>query len=264
MTVPSTSSAVFSPRNPALGHSLATKMRVLFVEDDDDCREALSAEFGDHGLEVESFRDGRSMLDGIDAEVQADVALLDWNLPDISGIDLALELKRRHVAFPYVFLTGKALGVGHEMLAFERGALDFIDKARGVPIIVKRLRMLTGANRMAGKIEANEPEPVVRLGQLTLRPQVSRALWAGNDLGLTLTEYKILALLAATPGRFVSYREIYDCMHYTGFIAGGGDDGFRINVRSALKRIRNKFRPYEPRFAEIENHASVGYRWRPC
>ena len=196
MTAPSTSSAVFSSQ----------KMRVLFVEDDDDCREALSAEFGDHGLEVESFRDGRSMLDGIDAELKADVALLDWNLPDISGIDLALELKRRQVAFPYVFLTGKSLGVGHEMLAFERGALDFIDKARGVPIIVKRLRALTGANRQAARIEAIEPEPTMQQGKLTLRPQVSRALWDGNDLDLTLTEYKILALLVATPGRFASYR----------------------------------------------------------
>jgi two-component system response regulator ChvI len=251
MTAPSTSSAVFPPQ----------KMRVLFVEDDDDCREALSAEFGDHGLEVESFRDGRSMLDGIDAELQADVALLDWNLPDISGIDLALELKRRQVAFPYVFLTGKALGVSHEMLAFERGALDFIDKARGVPVIVKRLRTLTGANRLA--VKADELEPVVEHGKLTLRPQVGRALWDGNDLDLTLTEYKILTLLAATPGRFAGYREIYDCMHYVGFMAGGGDDGFRTNVRSALKRIRNKFRAYEPGFAEIENHAGIGYRWRP-
>jgi two-component system response regulator ChvI len=252
MTAPSTSSAVFSPQ----------KMRVLFVEDDDDCREALSAEFGDHGLEVESFRDGRSMLDGIDAELRADVALLDWNLPDISGIDLALELKRRQVAFPYVFLTGKSLGVGHEMLAFERGALDFIDKARGVSIIVKRLRALTGVNRHAARIETTDPEPMVQQGKLALRPRVSRALWDGNDLDLTLTEYKILALLATTPGRFASYREIYDCMHYAGFMAGGGEDGFRTNVRSALKRIRNKFRAYQPDFAEIENHPGLGYRWR--
>ena len=38
-------------------------MRVLYVEDDDDCREALSAELGDHGVNVESFRDGTSMLE---------------------------------------------------------------------------------------------------------------------------------------------------------------------------------------------------------
>jgi|SRR5712671_3859233 len=257
MTVASDSSAAVRPQSKIV----APKMRVLFVEDDDDCREALSAELGDYGLEVESFRDGRSMLEGLAAKADADVALLDWNLPDIQGIDLALELKSRSVRFPIVFLTGQALGVSHEMLAFERGALDFIDKSRGAPVIVKRLRMITRPNRMPPAAELEER--AVSLGRLTLRPQVSRALWGGKDVDLTLTEYKIVALLAGMPGRFVNYREVYDCMHYVGFMAGGGDDGFRINVRSALKRIRNKFRALAPDFAEIENHPGIGYRWRP-
>ncbi len=209
MTVASDSSAAVRPQSKIV----APKMRVLFVEDDDDCREALSAELGDHGLEVESFRDGRSMLEGLAAKADADVALLDWNLPDIQGIDLALELKSR------------------------------------------------SANRMPPAAELEER--AVSLGRLTLRPQVSRALWGGRDVDLTLTEYKIVALLVGMPGRFVNYREVYDCMHYVGFMAGGGDDGFRTNVRSALKRIRNKFRALAPDFAEIENHPGIGYRWRP-
>jgi len=49
----------------------------------------------------------------------------------------------------------------------------------------------------------------------------------------------------------------------TGFLAGCGDDGYRVNVRSAVKRIRNKFRVHTPGFAEIENHPGLGYRWRP-
>jgi two-component system response regulator ChvI len=237
-------------------------MRVLFVEDDDDCREALSAEFGDHGLEVESFRDGQSMLDGLASDTHADVALLDWNLPDIPGIDLALELNRRSVKFPIVFLTGQALGASYEMLAFERGALDFIDKSRGVPVIVKRLRMIAGPGRGARRVEA-EPEPLVCQGRLTLRPKVSRALWDGQDVDLTVTEYRIVELLAGQTGRFFSYRQVYDRMHYEGFLAGCGDDGYRVNVRSAVKRIRNKFRVHTPGFAEIENHPGLGYRWRP-
>jgi two-component system response regulator ChvI len=249
---------LFSPQAAAV----ARKMRVLFVEDDDDCREALSAEFGDHGLEVESFRDGQSMLDGLAADANADVALLDWNLPDIPGIDLALELSRRNVGFPVVFLTGQALGTSHEMLAFERGALDFIDKSRGVPVIVKRLRMVARPGRNAQRAEA-EPERLICQGRLTLRTQVSRALWDGKDVDLTVTEYRIVELLVAAAGRFFSYRQVYDCMHYAGFLAGCGDDGYRVNVRSAMKRIRNKFRVHTPDFAEIENHPGLGYRWRP-
>ena len=257
MSVAPSSSALFRPSSA----SVSDKMRVLFVEDDDDCREALSAELGDYGLEVESFRDGRSMLEGIAAHPDADVALLDWNLPDIPGIDLALELSRRNVRFPVVFLTGQALGTDYEMLAFERGALDFIDKARGAPVIVKRLRAIAGPGRRAAMAPAG-PEPRVCLGQLTLRTGVSRALWDGQDVDLTVTEYRVVELLVLQPGQFFSYRQIYDRMHYVGFIAGGGDDGFRTNVRSALKRIRNKFRGFSSDFAEIENHIGLGYRWR--
>jgi len=258
MTVVSSSSALFLPQSAAV----VRKMRVLFVEDDDDCREALSAEFGDHGLEVESFRDGQSMLDGLASDANADVALLDWNLPDIPGIDLALELNRRNVGFPIVFLTGHALGTSHEMLAFERGALDFIDKSRGVPVIVKRLRMVVGPARKAPQAQS-EPERLICQGRLTLRTKVSRALWEGKDVDLTVTEYRIVELLAAQAGRFFSYRQVYDCMHYAGFMAGCGDDGYRVNVRSAMKRIRNKFRVHASGFAEIENHPGLGYRWRP-
>src|SRR5580704_7546943 len=65
-------------------------------------------------------------------------------------------------------------------------------------------------------------------------------------MGLTKREYKIVHLLVSNVGRWVTYRAIYDCMHYDGFIAGGGDDGYRGNVRSAIKRIRNKFGDLDP------------------
>ena len=59
----------------------------------------------------------------------------------------------------------------------------------------------------------------------------------------------------------MTHRAIYDRLHYEGFIAGSGDDGYRGNVRSAIKRIRNEFRDLDPDFAEIENYTVCGYRW---
>ena len=61
---------------------------------------------------------------------------------------------------------------------------------------------------------------------------------------------------------YVTYRAIYDRLHYEGFIAGSGADGYRANVRSAIKRIRNKFRDFDPTFDQIENYTSFGYCWR--
>jgi two-component system response regulator ChvI len=242
------------------GPKPSNRIRVLFVEDDDDCREALSADLGDQGFAIQSFRDGRSLLEDITASSEADVILLDWNLPDMQGIDLVLELSHRGITLPVVFLTGHALGTKHEMLAFDRGAIDFIDKARGVPVLVKRLRLIAGLGRRQPKIDA---EAIVQRGRLTLRPLICRAYWDGRDVDLTLTEYNVVALLASNPGRFASYRQIYDRMHYEGFLAGCGEDGYRTNVRSSIKRIRHKFREIDSAFFEIENHPSTGYRWRP-
>ncbi len=62
----------------------------------------------------------------------------------------------------------------------------------------------------------------------------------------------------------MSYRAIYDVVHGRGFIAGEGSDGFRTNVRSMIKRIRQKFREVDDHFEEIENYPGFGYRWRPA
>ena len=95
-----------------------------------------------------------------------------------------------------------------------------------------------------------------------LKPETSRACWNQVDVGLTLGEYNIVHLLASNAGSFVTYRAVYDRLRYEGFIAGTGDDGYRANVRSAIKRIRNKFRACDPAFDEIENYTGFGYCWR--
>jgi two-component system, OmpR family, response regulator ChvI len=68
--------------------------------------------------------------------------------------------------------------------------------------------------------------------------------------------------LASNVGRYVTYRAIYGRLHYEDFIAGAGADGYRANVRSAIKRIRNKLRSFDPTFDEIENYTGFGYCWK--
>jgi two-component system, OmpR family, response regulator ChvI len=74
---------------------------------------------------------------------------------------------------------------------------------------------------------------------------------------------KSFTLLASNAGRYVTYRAIYDRLHYEGFIAGSGANGYRTNVRSAIKRFRNRFHVLDPTFDETENYQGFGYLWRP-
>jgi two-component system response regulator ChvI len=237
--------------------SKADAIRVLLIEDDQYYRETLTCELSEQGVVVQSFADGASLLGSLDAAVNADVIVLDWDLPKMSGIDLLAQLRRQGVSLPVVFFTGDDL-TAHESLAFDNGAVDFIFKSRGVEILVKRLRRVVQAARAETKLWLRER---LVCGKLVLRPEDKRAYWNGVDLGLTLGEYKIVHLLASNAGRFVANRAIYDHLHHDGFIAGRGVHGYRQNVRSAIKRIRNKFRECDPEFQEIKNYTAFGYCW---
>jgi two-component system, OmpR family, response regulator ChvI len=109
-------------------------IRLVFVDDDDEYREAATAEIVDLGFVVESFADGAAMLASVADGLDADVIVLDWSMPTISGIELLPRLRREGIRLPVVFLTGRSAH-SHEHLAFDRGAVDFVDKARGVPIL---------------------------------------------------------------------------------------------------------------------------------
>jgi len=232
-------------------------IRVLHVEDDPNCREAIADQLSDQGFVVRSFADAMSLADGLAISSEADIILLDWDLPEISGIDLLVELRQVGVNLPVVFLTGYGFKA-QENLAFEAGAVDFIDKARGVEILARRLRRLVRSPKPAA---ASASASLVVCGRLLLDPNVSRAYWNDRDVGLTLVEYNIAHLLVSNADRCVTYRAIYDRVHYEGFVGGSGEDGHRINVRSIIKRIRKKFLQCDENFAEIENVKGLAYRW---
>jgi two-component system, OmpR family, response regulator ChvI len=232
-------------------------IRILFVEDDEFYRENLVAELTERGFVVHSFTDATWLLRSLDSAVEADVIVLEWKLPKTSGIDLLSQLRQRGVNLPVVFLTSHVLQA-NEKLAFERGAVDFIDKSRGVEILASRLRLVSETSKPTADIQADK---IMAFGKLILRPEISRAYWNGVDVGLTVGEYKIVHLLVSNAGSCVTYRAIYDRLTYLGFIAGVGNTGYRTNVRSAIRRIRNKFRACDPAFVEIENYTAFGYCW---
>lgn len=232
-------------------------IRLALVDDDDDYREAASGELTDLGFAVAGFSNGLDMLKSLAEAVEVDVIALDWGLPLVSGIDLLPRLRRQGIQVPVIMLTGRAT-LAHEKLAFDRGAIDFVDKARSVEVLAKRLRLVAAPARSTAKVEVDE---TLHCGRLALKPLTSRAYWNGVDVNLTLTEFNVVRLLASNVGNDVAYRAIYDQIHHVGFIAGSGEHGYRANVRSSIKRIRNKFCAIDGEFSRIENYPGYGYRW---
>jgi len=250
-SAPSQSEAAPRPRAGFVGN-------LVLVEDDPDYREAMSAELAEHGFDVVGFADGPPALEYFANGHGADVVVLDWRLQTMSGLDVLTQLRRRGVMLPVVFLTGLS-ALNYESAALDHGALDFVDKARGSEILAKRIRLIVEAGKQPPALVR---EDKIVCGQLVLRPRISRTYWGDVDVNLTVTEYNIVHRLIEQAGDYVSYRAIYDCVHRAGFIAGNGDEGYRTNVRSSMKRIRNKFRTIDAGFTEIENYPAFGYRWR--
>jgi two-component system response regulator ChvI len=192
------------------------------------------------------------------------------------GIQLLAQLRQHGVNLPVVFLTGKFIAGNehdrcllaprealnaYECMAFDQGAVDFISKSRDRQVLVRRLRSVVELAKPKTKTKTDLPvRERLACGKLLL--ESSRAYWNQVDVGLTLGEYNIVHLLASKAGSFVTYRTVYDRLRYEGFIAGTGEDGYRANVRSAIKRIRNKFCACDPTFDKIENYTGFGYCWR--
>jgi two-component system response regulator ChvI len=235
----------------------ATTVQVIFVEDDDFYRLAVEAELAEEGFTVHSFADGEAMMEAVTAGLVADVVLLDWGLERTLGIELICQIRERGLHWPVVFLTGRNSPV-HERLAFQRGAADFVDKSRGTAVLAARLRLAVSHQHALASSVAEE---TFHCGHLILRARTNRAYWDRIDVGLTVSEFKIVHLLASNVGSFITYRQIYDCMHHVGFLAGSGEHGYRINVRSAIRRIREKFKVHCPDFNEIQTYTSFGYCW---
>jgi two-component system response regulator ChvI len=234
-------------------------LRVVIIDDDELFSEALGLNLNDEGYEVTSFS-SIGALEFFDSGGTTDVVLLNWRGPGIKGADVLHSLRRAANSTPMIFLTVLGEDVCEEAV-LEGGAFDFIDELRRLSILVQRRRLTAEGARRVPQAESQQSGGVLHLGRLELRFDINRAMWAGKPIDLTLTEFKILALLARRTGEDVSYREIYDLVHGKNFAAGYGDEGYRPNVRTFIKRIRKKLRAVDPDHEHIQNYAGFGYRY---
>jgi two-component system, OmpR family, response regulator ChvI len=230
----------------------ADAIRVLLIEKGVIDRDFLTDKLSKQDFSV------RTVASLAAAACDADVIVLHCGQVNNSSIELLGKLHRLGFNVPVVLLTGEA-APAHECLALDKGAIDVILRSRGPDVLARRLK---GVVKSIGRTDRPRSGRAMKCGKLLLRPDISRAYWKGVDVGLTLGEYNIVHLLASNAGLYMTYRAIYDRLHYEGFIAGSGADGYRTNVRSALKRIRNRFRALDPTFDHIENYAGFGYCWK--
>jgi two-component system response regulator ChvI len=234
---------------------------IMIVDDDDLFRESVAQNLVDNGFEVTAFSRGEDAMAHFEAEDRTDLVLLDWKMPGMTGIDVLARMRDTGIQVPVIFFTVLNDQI-YEEAALTSGAVDFVEKSRSFHILLRRIELiLAGAKSGEAGVEPAPSAEEFALGDLELNPETGRAYWKGKEVGLTLGEFRIVHFLATRAGQDIRYRDLYDQVHDTGFFAGTGAEGYRVNVRTFIKRIRQKFRSLDPKFAAIENYPGFGYRW---
>ena len=150
--------------------------RVLIVEDEFDVRELLALHLKRDGFEVTAVENGEVALK-LCSENSFDVAVFDWMLPGLSGLDLC---KKLHGKFPILMLTARA-DTADKVLGLELGADDYLTKPFEIPELLARVRALL-------RRATTKTAQVVSHGKFSIDVAAHKAFLDGSELNLTLGE----------------------------------------------------------------------------
>jgi two-component system copper resistance phosphate regulon response regulator CusR len=167
-------------------------LRVLLVEDETRLAESIARGLRQTAHAVDVAASLAAARQKLELE-RYDAVILDVNLPDGSGFDLAAELRRRSVPVPILMLTSRD-SVEDRVAGLDSGADDYLVKPFAFDELLARLRAL--------QRRAPETRPaVLEIADLVLDPATRQATRAGAPMELTTTEFALLEFLARHTGQ---------------------------------------------------------------
>jgi two-component system phosphate regulon response regulator PhoB len=178
---------------------------VLVVEDDEETRTMLCRVFRSQGLTVLCAADGEEGLDLLRRH-HPPVVLLDLVLPKVSGEAICLALRSDpELANTHVIMMSVLTTQDDRIAGFELGADDYVTKPFDIREVALRVE---AALRRRRRNEPSQRDGCTIAGILEIDRHTQRARVKGNDVGLTATEFRLLAALAERPGRIFARAEL--------------------------------------------------------
>lgn len=165
---------------------------ILVADDEEKVLDFIVPFLRQEGFEVVTARTGTEALEQV-KRTNASIAVLDWMMPQKSGIDVCRELRKTsHVGI--IMVTART-DETDKIIGLEVGADDYITKPFSLRELVARIRSLLR------RIEDSDitDQPLER-GELTISEAEYRVWKKGMEISLTPTEFKLLLTLAAKPG----------------------------------------------------------------
>lgn len=225
-------------------------MKILLVDDECGLRATVRDRLESEGYEVETAADGTEGYEKLSAD-RHDLALLDWMLPGMRGIDLLMEYRKGNGRKPVIMLTAKC-GMRDKIEAFRVGADDYVTKPFDFGELLARikanLRRHVEAASQSQSLPRAEQEnqfipdlPNYRFGPFELAFRRGTLLRDGTRLDIPHQEYKLLSYLAQHRGELVLaetlLRELWD------YGADVGSNTVYTHVSWLRKTLKNPERP---------------------
>ncbi len=235
---------------------MTTKGRILVLDDEETIVNVVSMNLTSEGYGVDTALDGEAAIELFDPSAHV-MAILDIMLPGIDGYEVARRI-RSVSDVPIMMLSARdsdvdmAVGLGI-------GADDYMTKPFSPVELVARvkahLRRYAASKREAGGAEQTSAEEIICAGSVRVDTATFTVTVRGVPVELTATEFGILKLLAAHPGRVYTKAQIYQLVWDEEF----GYDFSTVQVH--VRRLRAKIEddPSEP--VIIGTVWGIGYRF---
>lgn len=221
--------------------------RILVVDDEPDLLELVRFNLTQAGFAVDTAAAGREALEKI-RRTPPDLVVLDLMLPDLSGTDIARQIRSDTALgdLPILMLTAKSEEVDR-VVGFELGADDYVTKPFSPRELILRVKAV-----LRRRSSAPSASPGLEHGSLRLDPDRHRCFVKDEEVDLTAKEFKLLSTLMSRPGRVLTRERLLDDVW-----------GSEITVTSRtidthLKRLREKLGVAGDL---IETVRGVGYRF---
>ncbi|MGH1468246.1 MAG: response regulator transcription factor [Bdellovibrionales bacterium] len=227
--------------------------KILLVEDETSLAHLVSIQLKSYGFKVQIASNGQEARESL-AQEAFDVILLDWMLPEESGIDILKWLRNSGEAYskmPVIFVTALT-SPGNIIQALEFGADDYLTKPFNESILVARINAVTrraDLNRDGGGSE--ESTGLLELVDLKLDVKGFEVSLGGEKLSLTRSEFLLLRSLMEEQGCVLTREDLISKVQ-----------GIEVNVTGRtidthVFGLRKKLKHYS---ACIETIRGVGYR----
>jgi two-component system phosphate regulon response regulator PhoB len=223
--------------------------KILVVEDELEIRELISLLLLRQGHAVQHCDNGKQAFELLKTN-PFDLVVLDWMLPQLSGIDFLKSVQIEKIKTPVLMVTAKA-EPQDIVQGLESGADDYITKPFQPSVFVARVKALL--RRSQGSSEAAKKSDELDFGNLKINLASYEVICCSEKIHLTPSEFKILSTMALNQGRVMTRDQLVEIVQGEGIsVTGRTIDTHVFGLRKKLNECSEW----------IETIRGVGYRIR--